>query len=213
MQQILDYLAIGAFVIVYFVTRDIFLATAVLIAGVTIQVAVLWLMNKSITTMVKITFWASLILGGSTLLLRDETFIQIKPTIVYWLIAGAFVGAALWKKVFLIEKMLGSALRLPDSAWRTLTYGWAAGFAVLGVINLWVAYSFSMDTWVTFKLFGAMGITLLYLILTFVYLSRKGMLSEEYLIDPKQEQQNNSDESPDLQADSSPQAKIEGDAR
>ncbi|MEM9624366.1 MAG: septation protein IspZ, partial [Pseudomonadota bacterium] len=142
MQQLLDYIAILAFVVVYFVTRDIFLATGVLLAGVTLQVALYWLLKKPIGNELKITFWASMILGGMTLVLRDETFIQWKPSIVNWLIAAVLVGAYWWKGIYLIQKMLGKALRLPDSAWLTLTYGWTLAFTLMGIVNLWVAYTY-----------------------------------------------------------------------
>ena len=184
MQQLLDYIAIFAFVVVYFVTRDIFLATAVLMAGVTVQVAAYWLLKKPIGNELKITFWASMLLGGMTVVLRDETFIQWKPTIVNAILASSLVIAHLWRKIFLIQKMLGKVLNLPDQAWLTLTYGWAAGFIFAGLLNLYIAFNFSMDTWVTFRLFGLMGLNITYLIATFSYLGIKGWLTDEHLIDP-----------------------------
>ena len=193
MEQLLDYIAILAFVIVYFVTRDIFLATGVLMVGVTIQVVAYWLLKKPIGRELKLTFWASMIMGGMTLLLRDEAFIQWKPTIVNWVLAVTLVVAHLWKKVFLMEKMLGKALRLPDSAWAVLTWGWAAGFVLAGAVNLFVAYNYSMDTWVTFKFVGMMGLTFAYLIATFVWLGMKGFLTEEYLVEPDQDKTTSTD--------------------
>ena len=103
MQQLLDYIAILAFVVVYFVTRDIFIATAVLMGGVTLQVAAYWLLKKPIGNELKMTFWASMVLGGMTLILRDETFIQWKPTIVNWLLAVSLAGAHLIAKVYLLK--------------------------------------------------------------------------------------------------------------
>jgi intracellular septation protein len=184
MQQTLDYVALIAFVIVYFVTRDIFAATAVLMAGVTLQVIVLMLLKRPLNSTVKVTFWASWILGGLTLVLRDETFIQWKPSIVSWALATALVGTWLVAKTHLIKKMLGKSLILPDAAWTTLTYGWALGFVIAGCVNLWVAYNFSMDTWVTFKLLGLMLLNLLYIAITLFYLYFKGYLKEENLPDP-----------------------------
>ena len=185
MQQLLDYIAILAFVVVYFVTKDIFLATGVLMVGVTLQLVAYWLLKKPIGNELKLTFWASMVLGGMTLVLRDETFIQWKPSIVNWLLAAALIIAHLWRRVFLIEKMLGHVLALPDQAWFNLTYGWAAGFVLAGVVNLYVAYNFSMDTWVTFKFVGLMGLSIVYLIATFSYLGIKGWLNEENLKDPE----------------------------
>ncbi len=185
MQQLLDYIAILAFVVVYFISRDVFLATGVLMAGVTLQVATYWVLKKPIGNELKITFWASMILGGLTLILHDETFIQWKPTIVNWLLASALVGAHLITRNFLIKRMLGQVMVLPDHAWLVLTYGWATGFFTAGAINLWVAYSFSMDTWVTFRFAGLLSINMLMLIITFTYLYSQGLLKEENLPDPK----------------------------
>ncbi len=185
MQQLLDYIAILAFVVIYFLTRDIFIATAVLMVGVTVQVGAYWLLKKPIGNELKLTFWASMIMGGMTLILRDETFIQWKPTIVNWLLALVLVGAHLVTRTFLIKKMLGQVMVLPDSAWRAMTYGWAGGFTGIGALNLWVAYNFSMDTWVTFKFVGLLGLSLVMIVLTFVYLFAKGYLNEENLPDAK----------------------------
>lgn len=184
MQQLIDYLAILAFVVVYFVTKDIFLATGVLMVGVTLQIGVYWLLKKPIGNELKLTFWASLILGGMTLAFQDETFIKWKPSIVNWLLAVVLIGAHLMTKTYLIEKMLGKVLRLPNEAWRALTYGWAAAFTLSGIINLYVANNYSLDTWVTFKFVGSMALNILFLIATFGYLYFKGLLSEEHLLDP-----------------------------
>lgn len=198
MQQFIDYIAILAFVVVYFVTRDIFLATGVLMAGVTLQIAIYWLLKKPIGNELKVTFWASIILGGMTLLLRDETFIKWKPSIVNWLLAVALIGAHLFARIFLIKKMLGKVLILPDRAWFVLTYGWAAAFAFAGVLNIWVAYNFSTDTWVTFKLVGLLLLNVAFMIVTFGYLASQGLLSEENLRDASDAE--NTTEKPDAPA-------------
>ena len=128
MQQLLDYVAILAFVVVYFISRDVFLATGVLMAGVTLQVVAYWMLKKPIGNELKVTFWASMLLGGMTLILRDELFIQWKPTIVNLLLASTLIGAHLFTKSFIIKRMLGQVMVLPDSAWLVLTYAWAIGF-------------------------------------------------------------------------------------
>ncbi|NKB99702.1 MAG: septation protein A [Pseudomonadales bacterium] len=184
MQQFIDYIAILAFVVVYFVTKDIFLATGVLMVAVTVQICLYWLLKKPIGNELKLTFWASMILGGMTLIFQDETFIKWKPSIVNWLLALVLVGAHLFAKTFLIEKMLGKVLRLPNSAWRTLTYGWAVAFSIAGAVNIYVAYSYSLDTWVTFKFIGLLGLNLVFLMATFAFLHFKGLLTEEHLLDP-----------------------------
>ena len=201
MQQFIDYLAIIAFVVVYFTTRDIFLATGVLMVGVTLQIAVYWLMKKPIGNELKVTFWASILLGGMTLLLRDETFIKWKPSIVNWLIAVALIGAHLIARTYLIEKMLGKVLELPSRAWLVLTYGWAGAFTLAGGLNIWVAYTFSTDTWVTFKLFGLLILNVLFMVATFGYLASQGLLKDENLKDPDA----------DKEADATPDAVQNGD--
>ncbi len=178
MQQFLEYFAVIAFVVVYFATKDIFLATAVLLVAITAQVAFYKFTGRLLSNELKITFWISLVMGGMTLLLRDETFIQWKPSVVSWAIALALVGAQLFARLSLLKKLLGSALTLEDTVWRNLTYGWAAGFAASGFINLWVVNNFSMDTWVTFKLFGLMGLNLFYVVVMVAYLVAIGALKE-----------------------------------
>lgn len=178
MQQFIEYFAVIAFVAVYFLTKDVFLATAVLLVAITAQVAFYKLTKRPLSNELKITFWVSLILGGMTLVLRDETFIQWKPSIVSWAIAVGLLGAQWFARVSLLKKMMGAALELDDAVWRKMTYGWAAGFALSGFINLWVVENFSMDTWVTFKLFGLLGLNLLYVIIMVAYLVSIGALKE-----------------------------------
>lgn len=179
MQQLLEYFAVIAFVVVYFLTKDVFLATGVLLAAIVAQVAFYKVTKRPLSNELKITFWVSLVLGGMTLLLRDETFIQWKPSIVSWAIALGLVGAQLFAGMSLLKKMMGAALTLEDSVWRNLTYGWAVGFAASGAINLWVVNNFSMDTWVTFKLFGLMGLNFLYVFIMMAYLIAIGALKED----------------------------------
>ena len=183
MQQFLEYFAVIAFVVVYFLTKDVFLATGVLLAAVVAQVAFYKVTKRPLSNELKITFWVSLVLGGLTLLLRDETFIQWKPSIVSWAITLGLAGAQLFAGVSLLKKMMGAALTLEDSVWRNLTYGWAVGFAASGAINLWVVNNFSMDTWVTFKLFGLMGLNVLYVFLMMAYLVAVGALKEDDTLD------------------------------
>jgi intracellular septation protein len=179
MQQFFEYFAVIAFVAVYFLTRDVFLATGVLLVAITAQVAFYKLTNRPLSNELKVTFWVSLVLGGMTLVLRDETFIQWKPSIVSWAIALGLIGAQLFAKISLLKKMMGAAMTLEDSVWSKLTYGWAAGFALSGVINLWVVNNFSMDAWVTFKLFGLLGLNLLYVVIMVVYLVSIGALKDD----------------------------------
>ena len=178
MQQFLEYFSIIAFAVVFYATKDVFLATGVLIGLICLQVAFIKLTGRPMSNELKIIFWVSLVLGGITLLLRDETFIQWKTSVVNWVFALGLIGAQVFARISLLEKVLGKALALDDSIWRTLTYGWAAGFATTGFINLYVIYNYSMEAWVTFKLFGPMALSFLYVLIMVAYLISIGALKD-----------------------------------
>ena len=194
MQQFLEYIAVIAFVIVFFWTRDVFLATAVLLIAITAQVAFYKLSGRPLSNELKITFWLSLILGGLSLVLRDETFIQWKASIVSWAMALALVGAMWFAKLLVLKKMLGSAIATEDVVWRKLTYGWTLGLTANGFINLWVVYNYSMETWVTFKFIGLIGLQLLYVVIMMVYLLRIGAIKEDDAVSATQSKNEKSTE-------------------
>lgn len=181
MSQLLDFIPIALFVVVYF-SAGIYWATGALMVAVTLQVAAYWLLKKPIGNELKLTFWASLIFGGLTLWLRDETFIQWKPTVINWAMGAVLLVTQLIGKGNLIKKLLGAQLTLPEPVWARLTTGWGLGFLLAGALNLVVAYNFSMDFWISYKLIGGFAITFTYLIVTMVYLSRGGYLDQ---LDPE----------------------------
>ncbi|MDE2387924.1 MAG: septation protein A, partial [Betaproteobacteria bacterium] len=104
------------------------------------------------------------IFGGATLISQDETFIKWKPTVLYWLIATVLVGSPIIFKKNLIQAMLEKQMVLPPIIWSRLNWSWAVFFLVMGCVNLYVAFSFPLDTWVSFKLFGATGLMLIFVI-------------------------------------------------
>jgi len=120
--------------------------------------------------------WVSLalvvVMGGLTVWLHSETFIKWKPTLLYWVMALAFAVAWVGWRKNLVRVMLGSQMTLPDAVWQRLNIAWAAFFAAMGALNLWVAYTFSTPAWVNFKLFGIMGLLLVFALAQGVYLSR-----------------------------------------
>ena len=175
MSQLLDFVPIVLFVAVFFAV-DIYAATAALMIGVTLQLVVYRLINKPIGRELKLTFWASIIFGGLTLAFKNETFIQWKPTIVNWILGASLLVSHYVARQNLLQKLLGGQLELPSEVWARLNFGWACGFILAGVLNLVVAYSFSMEFWVSYKLIGGFGLTLTYIIITFVYLARLGLL-------------------------------------
>jgi len=157
---------------VAFKLADIYVATAVAIATTFVQVAWLKLRGKRVDAML----WASLaiiaVFGGATLALQDETFIKWKPTVLYWLLGAVLGGAALMFRRNLIRAMLSEQVQLPDPVWNRLNWSWVGFFAFMGVLNLYVAYNYSTDLWVNFKLFGGMGLMLVFVVLQALMLSR-----------------------------------------
>jgi len=178
MNQLLDLAPVLIFVVVFF-TSDIYYATGALMAAVTVQVVAYLLMKKPVSRELQLTFWASLIFGGLTLAFRNETFIQWKPTMVNWLLAGSLIGSHYIGGKNLIEQLLSKQLTLIDEVWTRLNFGWALGFFFAGALNLIVAYNFSMEFWVTYKLVGGFALTFIYIVITMLYLARKGFLDSE----------------------------------
>jgi len=162
-------------VILFFVAfklYDIYVATAVAIAATVVQIAWVWLRHRKVDKMLWVSFGVIAVFGGATLVLQDETFIKWKPTVLYWLFAGALAIAELGFRKNLIRAMMESQIALPEPVWRRLLASWIGFFAVMGAINLAVAFNFSTETWVNFKLFGGIGLMLLFIVLQALMLAR-----------------------------------------
>ena len=159
-----------------FKLADIYVATIVAIIATIAQIVWLYVRRQKIEGMQ----WASLVLivvfGGLTILLKDKTFIQWKPTVLYWLFAAVLFFSAQFFKKNWIESLMGKQVTLkpgnPRSIWIKLNHAWAAFFFLMGVLNLYVAYTFSEDVWVNFKLFGGVGLLILFIIAQGLWLSR-----------------------------------------
>ena len=151
---------------------DIYVATSVAIAATFLQIGWLKLKRRKVETMT----WASLaiiaVFGGATLALHDETFIKLKPTVLYWLFGAVIAAADLLFHKNLVRAMLSEQVSMPDAAWARLNRSWVAFFAFMGAANLYVAYNFSTDAWVNFKLFGGMGLMLLFVLLQALFFAR-----------------------------------------
>src|SRR6185369_5594211 len=171
MKFLFDLLPVVLF-FVAFKLADIYVATAVAIATTVMQVAWLKLRGRRVPGML----WASLaiitVFGGATLLLHDETFIKWKPTVLYWLFAAVLAGSALLLRKNLIRSMLAAQVELPGAIWARLNWSWVAFFVFMGAANLLVAFNFSTDQWVNFKLFGGTGLMILFVIGQAVFLAR-----------------------------------------
>jgi len=143
-----------------YATVDIFFATGAMMAATTLQVAWVWLKHRKIEKVLMISFAAIMVFGSMTLLLHDKRFIMIKPTIVYWIMAGALLISHFWFKKNPIQAMMDKHFDAPAAVWNQWLYVWVSFFGAMGVVNLLVAYNFSEDVWVKFKVFGTLAMSL-----------------------------------------------------
>jgi len=150
----------------------VLLATVVVIVATLAQI--LWLKARKLP--VKPTLWISFglvaVLGGLTIWLHDENFIKWKPTVLYWVFASALALSPLVLGKNLVKRLMGEQMSLPEPIWRQLNVLWAVFFAAMGLLNLWVAYHFETATWVNFKLFGATGLLVAFMLAQGLYLNR-----------------------------------------
>lgn len=153
-------------------TEGVLAATAVAILASLIQVAIVWLRHRQVERMHLITLALIVVLGGATLLLQDEIYIKWKPTAVNWLFALAFWVSQYVGHKSLVQRMLEQNFTLPDAVWNRLNASWVWFFLAMGVLNLLVVYNFDTETWVNFKLFGLMGLTLAFVVVQSLYLVR-----------------------------------------
>jgi intracellular septation protein len=162
-------------VILFFVTfkfAGVFAATAAAMGATFVQVG--WVKHRhgKVDTMLWVSLGIITVFGGATLLLHDETFIKWKPTVLYWFFAASLLLSPILFKKNLMRTLLQEKLVLPDPQWNQLNLAWSAFFAVLGVINLYVAFNYATATWVNFKLFGATGLMLAFIVLQSLWLGK-----------------------------------------
>ncbi|NMM75727.1 septation protein A [Acidovorax sp. SRB_14] len=171
MKLLIDFFPIILF-FAAFKAWGIFTATAVAIAATVLQIGYLRFKHGKVEPMQWLSLGVIVLFGGATLLSQSETFIKWKPTVLYWLMGGALLVGQLVFRTNLIRRLMGTQMDLPEAAWRAVNWSWAGFFAVMGVLNLWVAYHFDTDTWVNFKLFGGMGLMFAFVIAQALYLGR-----------------------------------------
>lgn len=148
------------------------IATAVAIATTGAQVTWSLLRHRKVDTTLWVSFALILLFGGATLAFHDATFIKWKPTVLYWSFAFVLTISALLFRVNLLRRMLAAQVRLPEPVWQQLNFAWVGFFALMGVLNLYVAFNHSEQVWVNYRLFGGMGLTLVFLLGQGFYLSR-----------------------------------------
>lgn len=181
MKLLIDFFPIALF-FAAFKLWGIYPATAVAIVATVVQIAYLrWKLGK-VEPMQWVSLGVIVLFGGATLLAQNESFIKWKPSVLYWLMGGVlFVGQVVLRKNF-IQKLMGAQLQLPEHVWRTLNWAWIGFFSAMGALNLWVAYQFDTDTWVNFKMFGGLGLMLLFVLGQAAYMGR-------YLQEPAAQEQ------------------------
>ena len=195
MKQLLEFVPIALFFIVYqlkgesislgsweYTFDGIFTATAVLMVATVLQVAVTYAITRELEKRLLWLLLAVVVFGGATLMFRNQMFIQWKPTIFNWALPLGFGASQFIGDKNLMERTLGSQIHLPKTVWARLNLLWVSNFVIVGGLNLVVAYGFSEATWVSYKLYSAIGFTLLLTILTAIMISPH--LKEEQISDP-----------------------------
>ena len=154
----------------------ILLATAVAILATFGQIGYLLVRRKKIDPMLWVSLAIIAVFGGATIYLNNELFIKWKPTVLYWFFAFALLASQIMFKKNLIRAMMGKQITLPNPVWHRLNLAWVAFFVSMGLINLYVAFSFDTGIWVNFKLFGATE-------LMFAFIIGQSLMLSKYLKD------------------------------
>jgi intracellular septation protein len=171
MKLLFDLLPVALFFVAYKIA-GIFAATVVAIVAGVLQIVWLKLRGRPVDGMQWTSLGIVVVFGGMTLYLQDPTFIKLKPTVLYGFFALGLLVARFGFRRNLIRTMMGKQVNLPDAVWETLHTAWVVFFALLAVLNVVVAYQFSEETWVNFKLFGALGLTLAFVVGQALWFSR-----------------------------------------
>ncbi len=171
MKLLFDFFPIFLFFLAYKLF-DIFVATAVAIVATFAQVGYSWFRYRKVAVMQWVTLLIVVIFGGLTLYLHDEQFIKWKPTAINWLFGLGFLVSQFVGKATVVERLMGGSISLPQAVWRRLNLAWIAFFFIQGGANLYVVSHFDRDIWVDFKLFGMLGLTLVFLVIQSLFLVR-----------------------------------------
>jgi intracellular septation protein len=149
------------------------LATVAVAAISVLQIVIMKLLRKKIDTMLWVSLVTVLGLGALTIYFHSPTFIMWKPTVIYWAMGGGLLVSDIIMKRYVLRKMMSASdLELPEAIWRNLSWAWVLFFVGMGVLNLYVAYNFSESTWVNFKMWGGIGLMLVFTLAQGVYLAR-----------------------------------------
>jgi intracellular septation protein len=157
----------------------LYTATAALMAASFVQVIYLWLRYKRIEPMHIIAFVLVVLFGGATLLLHDAMFLKWKVSIVNWLFGVACLFSQWFFKKPIIRKLMEQNIELPPEIWNRLNSMWGCFFILMGSLNLYIAYYYSTNAWVNFKVFGMLGLTIAFVIVQTLYLYKHLKVSAE----------------------------------
>ena len=171
MKQFFDFIPLLVFFAVY-KFYDIYTATAALMVVTVLQIAITWFTLRKLEKMHLITLAMVLVFGGFTLFFHDDAFIKWKVTVINLLFSAALLVSQFVLKKPLIKQMLGKEMQLPDAIWRRVNLAWAGFFAVAAATNTYIAFHLPQEVWVNFKVFGLLGMTLLFTVATVFYLYR-----------------------------------------
>lgn len=160
MQLLFDFFPLIVFFAAYSLF-DVYVATAAIMVAIALQIAYQWLRHRKVNKLLLISGALVVLFGSVTLALRNPLFIQWKVTVVNWLFAAAFLGSQIFGSKTFTERLMGHAVELEPAFWRQLNSLWIVNFAVIGALNLYVMYNFSEQTWVYFKTWGMIGLSLL----------------------------------------------------
>jgi intracellular septation protein len=176
MHALVDLLPVVAFVIAYWLS-DFHTAVLVIMAAMVLQVAVTWLVTRTVNRITLASTVLVVVLGGVSLLLKNDLIFKWKPTILNWAFAAVFLGSQYVGAKPLVQRFMQSVskeeIALADRDWRTLNVMWVVFFVVSGAANLYVAYNFPENIWVNFKLFGLLGLTVVFVLAQAAWLSRR----------------------------------------
>jgi len=153
-------------------SHAILFATLVAIIASFIQVSLYRMRHGRFERMHLVSLGILTLVGGATLVLRDPIYFMWKPTLLNWLFALIFLGSMWIGRKPLVERMMGGSISVPSEIWKRLNLAWVGFFLLTGVLNILVAYQFSEETWVNFKMFGLLGLTVIFIFLQAFYLAR-----------------------------------------
>jgi len=153
-------------------SNAIYFAVLVGIIAAGLQTLSHWIIAGKPQKLHLIAFFAFLLFGGLTLILRDPVFIKWKPTLINAAFAIILLGSTFIGRMTMMERLMGNFVQASKHVWHRLTISWAVFFLFIAILNIIVAYKFSESTWVNFKLFGILGLTFGFLIIQTAYLSK-----------------------------------------